>query len=314
VQFPHPGGCVIGKRSITPHLEALRKLGAEIQLEEGTYTITAKKLTGSFIFLQEKSVTATENLLMAATRAEGLTTIYDAAEEPHIRNLADLLRNMGYDIRGDGTSRIEITGKPGHTGTSAAMEVIPDDIEVGTFAVAGIVTHGDLTLTRVGTYEQVVPILSKLTEFNAVYTYNEAEQTLRVQDSPNLESATVQVRPWPGFPPDLQSPFTVLATQAHGTSLIHDWMYEGRLYFVDLLSKMGANITVCDPHRALVTGPTPLEHSSLITPDLRAGAAFVIAALAAEGTSVIEHVELIDRGYINLQERLQSVGANITRE
>ncbi len=311
--FPHPGGCVIGKRSIAPHLEAFRDLGADIEVDELIYTIKAEHLRGSSIYLREKSVTATENLIMAATRAEGTTQIYQAAEEPHIHNLCELLRSMGYSIEGDGTSMVRIQGRPDHMGSAAEVTVIADDIEVGTFAVAAAVTGGTVTLEGTGPLRDSIPILTALDSFNVQYRYEESEERLTVLPSPDLIAADIQTNPWPGFPPDLQSPFTVLATQSRGTSLIHDWMYEGRLYFVDLLQKMGANIVICDPHRALVTGPTPLKHSSLITPDLRAGAALMIAALAAEGTSVIEHTEMIDRGYADIDGRLRSLGADITR-
>lgn len=314
VTFPHPGGDVIGKRSLDAHFEAFKELGAEINLDDESYTIRADELKGKDIYLRERSVTATENVLMAATRAQGTTTIYNAAEEPHISNLADLLRAMDYSVKGDGTSTITIEGNPAHTGTSAEATVLADDIEVGTMAVAAVVTKGEVTLQKVGTYRQLMPILAKLDSFNVQYKYNEAGEELLILPSYDLKPTTVQTNPWPGFPSDLQSPFTVLATQAKGTSLIHDWMYEGRLYFVDLLQKMGANVVICDPHRALVTGPTPLVRKSLISPDIRAGAALVIAALTAEGTSIIEHAEQIDRGYEKLDERLRLLGAEITRE
>jgi UDP-N-acetylglucosamine 1-carboxyvinyltransferase len=312
--FPHPGGCVIGKRTIEPHLDAFRQLGATITFDGTIYHLEAEQLTGHLVYLKEKSVTGTENLLMAACRAHGTTTIYNAAQESHITNLADLLRGMGYQISGDGTSTIRIEGRPDHQGDSTEIEIIPDEIEIGTFAVASLVTGGQVKLERVGTREQIMPILSKLDDFNAQYHYDEQSQTLELLPSPDLQAADIQTNPWPGFPPDLQSPFAVLATQSTGSSLIHDWMYDGRFSFVDLLHKMGANIVVYDPHRALVTGPTPLHRNSSITPDLRAGAALILAALAAEGESTIEHVELIDRGYVAIDERLRSIGAQITRE
>ena len=314
VTFPHPGGCVIGKRTITPHLQAFEELGATITFDGTVYQLKAEKLIGCRVYLKERSVTGTENLIMAATRAEGQTTILWAAEESHIINLCDLLRSMGFIIRGDGTSTITIDGQPTVRTVAAQAQVIPDEIEIGTFAVAALVTQGTVTLTTIGTYLQVAPILSKLKDFNAHFSYNEVAQTLQLFPSPELTASSVQTNPWPGFPPDLQSPFAVLATQATGTSLIQDWMYEGRLYFTELLQKMGANIVICDPHRALVTGPTKLYRTSSITPDLRAGAALIVAALTAEGTSEIEHAELIDRGYMKIEERLASLGATISRE
>jgi UDP-N-acetylglucosamine 1-carboxyvinyltransferase len=250
---------------------------------------------------------------MASVRAEGTTIIYNAAEESHITNLCDLLRAMGFAISGDGSSMITIKGNPEIDTAPAEITVIPDEIEVGTFAAAAAVTGGDIRIEGAGTRLQLLPILTKLEDFNVQFTYDEASQVLHVLPSPDLRATDIQTNPWPGFPADLQSPFTVIATQAKGTSLIHDWMYEGRLYFVDLLQKMGAHIIICDPHRALVSGPTSLTHSSAITPDLRAGAALVIAALAAEGESIIEHAELIDRGYVRIEEKLRSLGADITR-
>lgn len=312
--FPHPGGCVIGKRSIRPHLAAFEDLGANIDFDGDIYTLTAPKLQGKKIYMKERSVTGTENVIMAACRAEGMTQIHNAAEEDHIINLAQLLRSMGYTITGDGSATISIEGKPGFVTQAAECTLIADEIEIGTYAVASILSGGSVTLEQVGNYESLMPILSKLDDFNAQYTYNAEAQSLRLLPSPNLRAANIQTNPWPGFPPDLQSPFTVLATQAKGTSLVHDWMYEGRLYFVDLLEKMGADITICDPHRVIVHGPTPLSKSSSIAPDLRAGAALILAALAAEGTSVIEKVDLIDRGYVAIDEKLRSLGANITRE
>jgi UDP-N-acetylglucosamine 1-carboxyvinyltransferase len=310
-RFPHPGGCVIGKRSIRPHLDAFAQLGAQIDFDGTWYTIHGR-LHGKRIYLKERSVTGTENLMMAACRAQGTTTIVNTAEETHIRNLADLLRNMGYHIDGDGSSTITVHGTPQLAHDRAEVTVIPDEIEIGTFAVAALVTQGTITMKQVGPREDLTPILSKLDDFNAQYRYEDDQLT--ILPSPDLQAADVQTNPWPGFPPDLQSPFTVLATQAKGTSLIHDWMYEGRLYFVDLLQRMNANITICDPHRALVNGPTTLYRSSSITPDLRAGAALILAALAAEGESVVEHVELIDRGYVDIDTRLRGLGAEITRE
>jgi UDP-N-acetylglucosamine 1-carboxyvinyltransferase len=311
--FPHPGGCVIGKRTITPHLKAFEQLGATIDFDGTTYTIRADELRGKVIYLKEKSVTGTENLIMAATRAYGPTTVLWAAEESHITNLCDLLREMGYRISGDGSSTVIIDGLPDHIPQEARMEIIADEIEVGTFAVATLVTRGHVRLEKVGSQGQIVPILSQLEDMGAEFSYEPDTQTLELRPS-NLVASRVQTNPWPGFPPDLQSPFTVLATQATGTTLVQDWMYEGRLYFVDLLQKMGANIVICDPHRALVMGPTQLYRASSITPDLRAGAALVVAALAADGESEIEHAELIDRGYANLEERLGSLGAQIIRE
>jgi UDP-N-acetylglucosamine 1-carboxyvinyltransferase len=310
--FPHPGGCVIGKRSIDPHLDGFRSLGATVSFDGTYYQLAAPTLTGQEVYLRERSVTATENVLMAACGASGTTTIVNAAEEEHISNLCALLRGMGYSISGDGSSVITIYGAP-LSATSSTCAVIADEIEVGTFAVAAALTGGTVTMTHTGSRRSLLPLLAKLDDFGVSYTFNDQAEELTVAPPHALRAANVQTNPWPGFFPDLQSPFTVLATQAPGTSLIHDWMYEGRLYFVDSLQRMGANIVVCDPHRALVTGPTPLIRAKSVSPDLRAGAALVLAALAAEGESEIEKAELIDRGYAELDTRLRLLGAHITR-
>jgi UDP-N-acetylglucosamine 1-carboxyvinyltransferase len=266
------------------------------------------------MYLQEKSVTATENILMAAVLAEGETHLINTAEEEHISNLAELLKAYGYSISGDGTSQMYITGSSEISHQDAEVTIIPDEIEIGTFAVASLVTGGEITMHRVGKHFGILPLLAKLDDFNALYTYNSDQETLTVHPSPDLVAANIQTNPWPGFFPDLQSPFVILATQAKGSSEVHDWMYEGRLNFVQLLEKMGATATICDPHRVVIEGPTKLHGASNIAPDLRAGAALVLAALAAEGESVVEKAEFIDRGYVSLDTRLQALGAQIIRE
>lgn len=311
--FPHPGGCLIGKRSIEPHLDGFRKLGAEIDFDGTTYHLKGS-LQGTLVYLKEKSVTGTENLIMAAVCASGTTHIFNAAEEEHVVNLVSLLKKMGYVIQGEGTSSIFITGQSEISHQSAEEEIIADEIEIGTMVVATLLTGGEVTLKRVGNLVSLMPLLSKLDDFNAQYRYDEVQQELTILPSPHLKAADVQTNPWPGFFPDLQSAFTVLATQSEGVSLIHDWMYEGRLNFVELLKRMGAEVTICDPHRVEVKGPTPLQHATNVSPDLRAGAALVLAALAAEGESIVEDVELIDRGYSYLDKQLQSLGAAIVRE
>lgn len=310
--FPHPGGCLIGKRSIDPHLDGFRDLGVDVQLVDGTYHLKGKP-QGTLIYLKEKSVTGTENLIMTAVTASGTTEIFNAAEEEHIHNLSDYLRSLGYQISGDGSHTITIQGTS-LSNLSINHSVISDEIEVGTFAVAALVTQGQVTLTKTGTKKSILPILSKLEDFNAQFSFDANTETLQILPSPDLRSADVQTNPYPGFFPDLQSPFTVLATQSRGEALIHDWMYEGRLNFTDLLARMGADVTVCDPHRVIIKGPTPLSAKDNVSPDLRAGAALVLAALAAKGTSVVDNVELIDRGYVDFDGRLQSLGAKIIRE
>lgn len=312
-EFPHPGGCFIGKRTIEPHLKAFKALGATVTAGEDNYVIEAHNLKGCEVYLKEKSVTGTENTIMASCMAEGTTVVYNSAEESHISNLCDLLRKMGFEISGDGSSTIVINGKPGMSTNEAEITVIPDEIEIGTYAIAAVLTGGTVRLNNVGPRKGLIPIISKFDDFNIQYLLNEEEGYLEILPSPDLHPADIQTNPWPGFPSDLQSPFTVLLTQVRGTALVHDWMFEGRLYFVALLQQMGAQIVICDPHRVLVTGPTPLHRNTLITPDLRAGAALVLAALCAEGTSIIEHAEMIERGYNQLDSKLRQIGADIER-
>jgi UDP-N-acetylglucosamine 1-carboxyvinyltransferase len=261
--------------------------------------------------LDEVSVTATENAMMCAAIIPGETVIENAACEPHVTDLAQALKKMGAVITGENTNRIVIQGQKKLNGFT--HRIMADHIEAGTMIIAGACTNGHLIIHDARP-AHLRPMLLYLERMGVQVKFRDAT-TLEVFPSGlKAPAVKVQTRPWPGFPTDLMSPLIVLATQAQGMTLCHDWMYESRMYFVDKLVAMGANITPCDPHRVLVMGPTQLRGQKLSSPDIRAGIALVIAALAAHGTNTIDNVELIDRGYENLVARLQNLGAEIERE
>jgi len=310
VKFPHPGGCVIGAggRPIDIFLEGFSSLGAKISESNGYYHIKAKKLTGSKYFFPIISVTATESLMMTAVLAEGITLLKNCAMEPEIVSLAEYLNQQGAKISGAGTPNITIEGVEKING--GHFEVIPDRIETGSFAMMAAATNSNITITKCN--PQHIEILLSIFKKIGI-SYEVGENWLEIKESKGIESHNIKTHEYPGFPTDLQSPYTVLMTQAIGSSLIHETIYDRRLLYVDMLSQMGADITVCDPHRVLVKGPTALYGKNLISPDLRAGIALVIAALIAQGKSTIDKIELIDRGYAKIEERLNSLGAQIKR-
>ncbi|MFC1651816.1 UDP-N-acetylglucosamine 1-carboxyvinyltransferase [Patescibacteria group bacterium] len=308
ITMPHPGGCIIGRRPVGTHFMALEKLGADLTQDQEDYHATTKGLKGTEMFLDEPSVTATENAMMAAVLAEGKTLIKFAACEPHVEDLANFLNKMGAKIKGAGTRLVEIEGAKELHG--AKHRLIPDQLEVGTFAVAAAVTKGEILIEDVGP-KHLDSILLKMEEMGVNFELK--DDNLLVKGTDHFRSTTIKVNTWPGFPSDLQAPFVVLATQAKGTTLVHDWLYEGRLNYIEELVKMGANIIVCDPHRAIVSGPTPLHGTKIISPDIRAGAALIVAALAAKGKSEIDNIQLVERGYEKLEERLKKLGAKIER-
>lgn len=319
VTLRHPGGDIIGRRSIDEHLRALVKLGAKVEKSGIVNTVSAKKLVGSRIHLTEASVTATENMLMAATLADGETVVTNAASEPHVVCLGTFLNSMGAQIQGLGTSTLHIKGVSRLHGVRHTVR--PDYIEVGTWIIAAAVTNGDITIHSVH-QDDLEPFTSIFAEMGVEISEK------KCPDHQHSEKGLICIRAkrgelrayphlhtniWPGFPTDLMSPSIVLATQAEGTTLAHDWMYEGRMFFVDRLMKMGANIIIADPHRVIVNGPTPLFGRHSASPDIRAGIALVIASLVARGKSEINMVELIDRGYENLEKRLCELGAKVKR-
>ncbi len=315
VSLPPPGGDVIGRRRLDTHFLALSALGARIEVD-GLFRLTANKLVGVEIFLDEASVTATENAVMAAVLAEGRTVIQNAASEPHVQDLCALLNAMGAGINGIGSNILVIEGAKKLFG--ADFTIGPDFMEVGSFIGLAAVTRSELVI------EDAAPRNLKMTKiaFGKLGIHWETEGDsiriapgLTLKVSPDLGGSIPEIAdaPWPGFPPDLTSIVTVVATQVEGTVLIHEKMFESRMFFVDKLIGMGARIILCDPHRAVVSGPARLRASELVSPDVRAGMALVIAALCAEGRSVIQNVYQIERGYENLTERLQLLGARISR-
>lgn len=312
MQMIHPGGCFIGTRPVGTHFEALESLGAKIKQDKTYYYAEAKKLKGASIYLDEQSVTATENVILAAVKADGVTTIKNAASERHIVNLADFLNSMGAKITGAGTNTIIIKGRKKLGG--AKITVIDDELEIGTFIALSLATKSNLKL-QASSFEGIEPILHKAEKMGAILKikkYNK-KNILSVKAPKALKASRIQSSPWPGFPTDLHPAFAVAATQALGKSLIHDWMYERRLFYVDELIKMGAEIVICDPHRALISGPTKLFGTHIISPDIRAGMALVIAGLTAKGKTEIGNIELIERGYYKIEERLKKLGAEIKR-
>ncbi|KKT57942.1 MAG: UDP-N-acetylglucosamine 1-carboxyvinyltransferase [Candidatus Amesbacteria bacterium GW2011_GWB1_47_19] len=317
VKIGFPGGDVIGKRAIGTHLDALTRLGAKFDILNDT-------VSGSFtppkqpvaVFLDEASVTATENALILASTQPNTTTIEDAACEPHVGDLGQFLTRMGAEITGLGSGIISVLGTPNLK--AVTYPVSPDYIDAGTFAIAAAATGGTITISPVDP-KDLRMILLYLSRFGVKYSWPKSD-TLKILPSRlsvDPEKLGIrqkfQTRPWPGFPTDLLSPLIVLATQTQGTVLMHDWMYETRMFFTDKLVAMGANITLCDPHRCLVTGPTPLVGRHLASPDIRAGMSILIAALAAEGESIIDHAEIIERGYEDPASRFASLGAKIER-
>lgn len=304
----HPGGDIIGRRGVDTHLEALETLGAKIIKDSDNYSGSIGKFKANKIFLTEASVTATENTLMVAALKPGKTVIKNAASEPHVADLAKMLTKMGAKITGVGSNLLEVYGVKRLTGVE--FEVGPDYIEAGTLAVAAAVTSGDIEIEGVN-LDDMEMILLTLAKIGVNFT--PAANSLVIKPSKLTAAAKIDSGLYPAFPTDLMSAIIVLATQAQGVTLLHDWLYESRMFFVDKLISMGADVTICDPHRVLVSGPTKLRGQELDTPDIRAGIALVIAAMAAEGKSIINRVELIDRGYEKIEERLSKLGAKIKR-
>ena len=310
-----PGGDVIGRRRLDTHFLALKGLGASVEVN-GRYVLTANKLVGLDLFLDEASVTATENALMAAVKAEGETIIRNAASEPHVQDLCRMLNAMGGRIEGIGSNILKIRGVPVLGGCE--FRIGADFMEVGSFIGLAAATGGDITIEDADPEHMrmcriafgKLGISWKVEDRNIIVP---AGQEMKVIQDLGGMIPQIDDAPWPGFPPDLTSIITVVATQVDGTVLIHEKMFESRMFFVDKLIAMGAGIILCDPHRAVVTGPGRLRGAELTSPDVRAGMAMVIAAMAAQGTSIIDNVYQIERGYENLTERLQSLGAHIER-
>ena len=308
VEMYFPGGCKIGKRPINLHLEGFKKLGATIEEQEDKYIIKADKLTGANIYLDVASVGATINLMIAASKAEGITTIENAAREPEIVNVATFLNNMGAKIVGAGTSVIKITGVKKLT--KGFTEIIPDRIEAGTYTIIGALLGEKIRISNI-IPEHIEALTSKLEEAGVDLQIEADSLTCTAKES--LNPVDIKTYYFPGFATDLQQPFSVFLTQCNGKSTVEETIYENRFMHVKYLNEMGANITIED-RIAIVNGKTPLKGKEVVATDLRAGAALVIAGLIAEGQTKIDEVEHILRGYEGIIEKLTNVGANIKIE
>jgi UDP-N-acetylglucosamine 1-carboxyvinyltransferase len=316
-----PGGDQIGRRRLDTHFLGIHKLGAEFDYNENlhAYEISADHLKGSYILLDEASVTGTANIIMAAVKAKGTTTIYNAACEPYLQQLCKMLNNMGAKISGIASNLLTIEGVDELSGTEHT--VMPDMIEVGSFIGMAAMTQSELTIKNVsfsdlGIIPEAFQRMGIHVEQKGKDIYIPKQEHYEIESFIDGSIMTIADAPWPGLTPDLLSVFLVVATQAKGSVLIHQKMFESRLFFVDKLIDMGAQIILCDPHRAVVIGHDrckKLRGGKMTSPDIRAGIALLIAAMAAQGTSQINNIEQIDRGYQNIEKRLISLGAHITR-
>ncbi len=319
--IPKPGGDKIGRRRLDTHFLGFQKLGATFNFDQAEefFSVEAKKLKGCFMLLDEASVTGTANIIMAAVLAEGTTTIYNAACEPYIQQLCRMLNRMGAKISGIASNLLTIEGVKELGGTEHTM--LPDMIEVGSFIGMAAMTQSELTIKNVS-YENLGIIPAQFARMGIRFEQRGDDIYIPQQDHYSIESfidgsiMNIADAPWPGLTPDLLSIFLVVATQAKGAVLIHQKMFESRLFFVDKLIDMGAQIILCDPHRATVIGHDHnirLRATKMTSPDIRAGVALLIAAMSAEGTSTIQNIEQIDRGYSNIDGRLNALGAKIVR-
>jgi len=320
--IPQPGGDKIGRRKLDIHFRGFESLGAQFifDAENALFRVEAKKLKGCYVLLDEASVTGTANLIMAAVMAEGTTTIYNAACEPYVQQLCRMLISMGARIDGTGSNLLHIHGVTSLKGCEHRL--LPDMIEVGSFIGLATMTYSDLLIKNVA-YDElgIIPDSFRKMGINVIRMGDDIR--VPVQDHYEIESfidgsiMTIADAPWPGLTPDLLSIFLVVATQARGSVLIHQKMFESRLFFVDRLIDMGSKIILCDPHRATVIGldrSHPLRATRMTSPDIRAGVALLIAALSANGVSIIDNIDQIDRGYENIDTRLNAIGAKIRRE
>jgi UDP-N-acetylglucosamine 1-carboxyvinyltransferase len=308
INFPHPGGCTIGKRPIDMFLEGFKAMGVTVEENEHHYEFTHHGLKGANIVFPQVTVTGTETLLLAAVKASGVTQLFNAAQEPEIVALAEFLNAHGAKISGVGTSTMTIEGVD--TIRSGEVEIIPDRIEAGSFLALACATNSHLKIERCNPDHLRIPI-ALLQQMGAELKIS--DDTIEVFSTGILKSLNFKTHEYPGFPTDMQAPFTVLMTQSQGQSLIHETIFEGRLFYTDFLNRMGANIIMCDPQRVLVTGPTELYGKKLESPDLRAGIAMVIAGLLATGTTEIDNIYQIERGYENLVLKLKNIGALIEK-
>ena len=322
VIYAKPGGDKIGRRRLDTHFQGMVNLGATFAYDQDllAYRFEGRHLTGSYMLLDEASVTGTANIIMAAVLAEGTTTIYNAACEPYLQQLCKMLNAMGANISGVGSNLLTIEGV--QTLHGAEHTLLPDMIEVGSFIGMAAITGSELRIKNVG-YRDLGIIPDAFRRLGIRIDVDGDDIIVPAQEHYQIESfldgsiLTVADAPWPGLTPDLLSVILVVATQARGSVLIHQKMFESRLFFVDKLIDMGAQIILCDPHRAVVIGhdhTRQLKHHTMTSPDIRAGIAMLIAAMSAEGTSKIDHIDQIDRGYEDIEHRLNAIGAHITRE
>ena len=319
--IPRPGGDKIGRRRLDTHFDGFIRLGAKFRYnkEEYFYGVEADKLLGTDMLLDEASVTGTANILMASVLAKGTTKIYNAACEPYIQQLSKMLNSMGANISGIGSNLLTISGVESLNGCEHT--VLPDMIEIGSWIGVAVMTKSELTIKNVSweNLGQIPNVFRKLgikLEKKGDDIYIPEQESYEIQNYIDGSVLTVADAPWPGFTPDLLSIVLVIATQAKGTVLIHQKMFESRLFFVDKLIDMGAKVILCDPHRATVIGhnfQSQLKATKMTSPDIRAGISLLIAALSAKGTSIINNIEQIDRGYENIEARLKSIGAKIER-
>lgn len=319
--IPSPGGDKIGRRRLDTHIRGFEQLGAKFDYidDQQLFTISTPGLKGTFILLDEPSVTGTANVIMAAVLADGETKIYNAACEPYVQQLCLLLNKMGAKISGIGSNLLTIEGVKALCG--AEHSLLPDMIEVGSFIGLAAMTKSDITIKNAGVASlgNIPDTFRKLgikVEVQGDDLHVPAQEMYEIQTFIDGSILTIYDHPWPGVSPDLLSIILVAATQAHGTLLVHQKMFESRLFFVDRLIEMGAQIVLCDPHRAVVIGLNrqfELKGINMVSPDIRAGVALLIAALSAKGKSIIHNIDQIDRGYENIDERLQAIGADITR-
>jgi UDP-N-acetylglucosamine 1-carboxyvinyltransferase len=320
-KIPRPGGDKIGRRRLDTHFIGFEKLNAKFDYnpEDGFYSVDASALKGTYMLLDEASVTGTANIVMAAVMAEGTTTIYNAACEPYLQQLCKMLNRMGAKISGIGSNLLSIEGVSYLSGTEHTM--LPDMIEIGSFIGLAAMTQSELTIKNcsipdLGVIPGVFQKLGIKMEFRGDDIHIPAQEHYELESFIDGSMLTVSDHPWPGFTPDLLSIVLVTAIQAKGTVLIHQKMFESRLFFVDKLIEMGAQIILCDPHRATVVGmnrENQLRGIRMTSPDIRAGVSLLIAAMSAKGTSIIENIEQIDRGYQNIDTRLNALGAEIVR-
>ncbi len=308
VVFPHPGGCIIGERPIDVFIDGFKAMGAKSSSNDGIYEISAKKLKGDRFVFHNVSVTGTETMMMTAVLAKGTTILKNCACEPEIKSLADFLNLCGAKIKGAGTHTITVNGVSLLRG--GASRVIPDRIEAGSFALLAAASGSSIKIKNCDPshLDSLLNFLKK-----AGVNFKTRSSSIEVNPSDKIKAFGIKTREYPGFPTDLQAPLCVLLTQSEGQALVHETIYEGRLAWTEELKRMGADILNLDPHRVEIRGPTKLRGREIESPDLRAGMAYVIAALCAEGESIINNVYQIDRGYEKIEERLQKIGADIKR-